>query len=431
MVVALYRPSPQVPKPSSRAALKCFNSASSIVTTSSKQMMASAIDITWVFVSTLYLALNTILWSVASYPEVRSVHQRDKVEELVNVSLDMLDQCAARWPGAEAASELYATFAKACLQSYEAQGTPTFSTASLFGTPPAHPEVNSSPSTSEMAKANGPSPFNPPQFGYVWDSAPEQISFVDNPFAGQPSFRSNSIFYNPASNEHPGSGRRFSYFPPDFTQPGDDILIEEMTPPAESNISPPLRSPPNHLPTPPESVPAGAGTTPLMSTPLLPASNMATPLAAHTSPVPPHPANGNMHHPPPPRGPTFTIPHHAAPNQRPLPPPTTVTDWFNPPAPFIAPYAFGGGSGGELWAGSNGGGNGGNGLGVMNYAQAQFQGLRSERQGSLTHAQQMELMGVLENEGMTDIDTYLSMGANYGPDMMGNGLSSINWGHSG
>lgn len=34
--------------------------------------------------------------------------------------------------------------------------------------------------------------------------------------------------------------------------------------------------------------------------------------------------------------------------------------------------------------------------------------LPPERQGSLSQAQQMELMGVLEDEGMADIDTYLS-----------------------
>ena len=136
--------------------------------------------------------------------------------------------------------------AKACLQSYDNAG---HQPRSVLTTPPAAPEHNF-PGEANYSGLNDQQPptFNPPQFGSVWDSAPEQINFVDNPFAGQPSFRSNSIFHNPASNEHPGSGRRFSYFPPDFTQPGDDILLEEMTPPTESTLSPPLRSPPNHLP---------------------------------------------------------------------------------------------------------------------------------------------------------------------------------------
>ena len=40
---------------------------------------------------------------------------------------------------------------------------------------------------------------------------------------------------------------------------------------------------------------------------------------------------------------------------------------------------------------------------------SQFSGLPPERQGSLSQEQQMELYNVLENEGMTDIDTYLNM----------------------
>ncbi|KAK8085568.1 fungal specific transcription factor domain-containing protein [Apiospora hydei] len=256
MVISLHRPSPQVPKPSSRSAVKCFDSAAFIIDLSSKQMMAAAVDITWVFVFTLYMALNTILWSVAAYPDVRGAHSRDEVEELVNVALDILDQCAERWPGISAASELYSTFSKACLRSYEARHTPVLSASSTFGTPSSQQDMNS-PSASDNSSAttvsrqgptNGVPAFNPPQFGYVFDTAPEQVSF-DNPFAGQPTFRSNSIFHNPAPSDP--SGRRFSYFPPEFTQSNENLLLEESTPPeSDTNASPPLLSPPNHLPTP-------------------------------------------------------------------------------------------------------------------------------------------------------------------------------------
>ncbi|KAK8085567.1 hypothetical protein PG997_006838 [Apiospora hydei] len=105
----------------------------------------------------------------------------------------------------------------------------------------------------------------------------------------------------------------------------------------------------------------------------------------------------------------FTIPplppNHHPQGQRPLPQPTTVNDWFNPPPPFISPYTFGA-IHNEYWAPSNNP----NGLGVMGLGDTQMHGMPPERQGSLSHAQQVELMGVLENEGMTDIDTYLSLG---------------------
>ncbi|KAK7943417.1 uncharacterized protein PG986_012530 [Apiospora aurea] len=437
MVISLHRPSPQVPKPSSRSAVKCFDSAAFIIDLSSKQMMAAAVDITWVFVFTLYMALNTLLWSVAAYPDVRGAHSRDEVEELVNVALDILDQCADRWPGIKPASELYSTFSKACLRSYEARHTPVLSVSSTFGTPSSQQDMNS-PSASDNSSAttvsrqgptNGAPAFNPPQFGYVFNTAPEPVSF-DNPFAGQPTFRSNSIFHNPAPSDP--SGRRFSYFPPEFTQSNENLLLEESTPPeSDTNASPPLLSPPNHLPTPPESVQPGASATPTMSTPMLPASAMATPNLTHASPVN-LPQNHAMGHPQQQqqqqRNPAaFAIPplppNHHPQGQRPLPQTTTVNDWFNPPPPFISPYTFGA-IHHEYWAPSNNP----NGLGVMGLGDTQMHGMPPERQGSLSHAQQAELMGVLENEGMTDIDTYLSLGGmGYGTDMRSNGTTGMNW----
>lgn len=55
---------------------------------------------------------------------------------------------------------------------------------------------------------------------------------------------------------------------------------------------------------------------------------------------------------------------------------------------------------------------------------AQFSGLPPERQGSLSQEQQMELYDMLENEGMTDIDTYLSMGNMNGITSTGTGVGT-------
>lgn len=72
-----------------------------------------------------------------------------------------------------------------------------------------------------------------------------------------------------------------------------------------------------------------------------------------------------------------------------------------------------------------GDGSGADSLGVMGMGDAHFNGLPPERQGSLSQAQQLELMGVLEDEGMTDIDTYLNMGLNF-PNDLSNG-AGIQW----
>ncbi|KAH8204397.1 hypothetical protein TruAng_001448 [Truncatella angustata] len=441
MVVALHRPSPQVPKPSPNSATKCFESAAFVINISSKQVMASAIDITWVFLLTLYMSVNTILWTVASYPEVRSAHSREEVQELINVCLDIIDSCAERWPGTSAASKLYAKFSEACLRSYEARGTPMHSNSSMFGTPSSQADTNSPSSeimnaTTMSQNGAAATAFNPPQFGYVFDTQPEQVTF-DSSFPSQPAFRSNSIFLNPASNE-PTTGRRFSYFPPDFTQSTENLLLEESTPPGtEATVSPPppVLSPPDHLPTPPDSVGNGSAATPLLSTPLMSTTATSTPIMKQGHPIsmpnmmpqqmPPQQIHQQQRTPQP----AFTIPqlpqqqqqqqHHFM-GQRPLPPATTVTDWFSPPPPFISPYAFGNANG-NIW---NDAGN--SGFNMMGMNGNTFPGLPPERQGSLSQSQQIELMGVLENEGMTDIDTYLN-GFNYGGhDIMG-GLGNVNW----
>ncbi|KAH9987437.1 fungal-specific transcription factor domain-containing protein [Xylariaceae sp. FL0662B] len=428
MVLSLNRPSPQIPKPSVRSATKCFDSAAFVIDISSRQMMAAAVDITWVFILTLYMSLNALLWGV-TYPEIRASHRRDEVQELVNISLDIIDQCVERWPGTAAASQLYSTFTKACLQSYDSNETPMLSSSSCFNTPPSQADTNS-PSASEASSSTatsklGAPAFNPPQFGLVFGSGPEEMNSytVDSNFPSQPTFRSNSIFLNPASNDH--TGRRFSYFPPDFTQ-SEDALIEENPSPPESDatMSPPFTSPAQHLPTPPESIPAGAAATPTMSTPLL-----ATPLLSATSlpqaspgPMTSTPMSQQQQHRTTP--PAFTIPpipQHQG--QRPLPQPTTVTDWFNPPPPFISPYAFSGMNGGFWGDSANTNSLGGMGMGNMQYTN----GLPPERQGSLSQEQQIELMDVLENEGMTDIDTYLNMGMGYPNNIMGNTGAGMNW----
>lgn len=548
MVIFLYRPSPQVPKPTKQAALRCFESAAHVIDLSSQQVKRAAVDITWVFLLTVYTSLNIVLWAV-SYPEVREIHTREESEELINISLDIIDQCSERWPGTTAASQLYAVFARACLQSYAAKEKPQPPKSNgnrALHTPPPLADTDS-PSASEVSTSTpasastvratqqqGAQPrpaFNPPQFGHVFDSTPEQMSAGfsfdpdSSPFQNShPTFRSNSIFMNPATDSH---GRRFSLFPPDFTQSAQTKPAGESGPltpntPYNSQTSPSLQSPfsqhtsqsmmtygADTMPTPPRSLaPQSYGESDMSSlsptppaikmesatpTPNLPYASPAQATAAQASPAPaanlkyepgeqPTPPNRQaqtqLPPPQPPRAPaTFTIPagppqQGAAARQRPLPP-TTVTDWFSPPPPFISPYAFPGGGmggGGGYWgddygnaaaaaapfsglgigfgfggagggyglsggdsrdggfaAGGGGGpfaengvggGGGGGGPPFLQYA------FPPERHGSLSVEQQVELMDVLETEGVGEIDAFLSTGMGIG----GGGGGGISWG---
>jgi hypothetical protein len=226
MVVFLYRPSPQVPKPSVRSAIMCYDASAYNIKLQQKQMESPMVDITWIFLLSLFMAINTILWTI-SYAEVRSLHSKEELEEHIDIALDIIARCRERWPGTTPAHQLYIKLAKACLRSYESNEV-SHTPSLLSDTSPSSFTDANSPSTSEHSSATTASNTHsqnayhsspPPHFGYVFDQMPEPIPVFDYSSSLQPphpSFRSNSIFAHPSSMQ---TDRRFSYFPPDFTQP--------------------------------------------------------------------------------------------------------------------------------------------------------------------------------------------------------------------
>ncbi|KAK1574447.1 fungal-specific transcription factor domain-containing protein [Colletotrichum navitas] len=441
MRIFLYRPSPQVPRPSPRAAGICFEGAAYIINLSKQQMEKAAVDITWVFLLNLYMSLNTLLWTV-SYPEIRQAHPREEVEELGDQTLDILEQCTERWPGTAQAVQLYSIFVKACLQSYEARDTPQMQTSSTFTTPPSLFDGNSpqgSEGSASTAPGGGPSfkvnqPHNPPQFNFVFDATPESMNTYqwDPNFPPHPTFRSNSIWGS--SNEN--TGRRLSStYPPE--SPLEDSTPPATTTPAYTSSSSPPSTINNAMPTPPDSMGGHVGT-PSSST--ISPPPMGTPAMSHSSPLglqhgTPNMAqhSTNMSPPPPPvpgmgaRAQNFAhLPtSNPAGPQRPLPHYNSGTDWFNPPPPFINPDTFS--SMGNSYFGDPLPANGlhphSTGMGLDHFGGQSFS-WSQERQGSLSQQQQIELMNALENEGMSDIDALL-MGMNGVPNAGGS-----NWAHA-
>lgn len=504
MVISLHRPSPQIPRPSSRSASICYDSAMYIINLSNQQIRKSAVDITWVFVLTLNMSLNALLWSI-SYREVREEHPKEEVEENINVALDVIEQCSARWPGTENASQLYSIFGRACLQSYDTNDDPSEIPSALTSPLMADSDSPAASETSVPTTVSNNSAFaqnqqrpvfTQPVFGYKVDSAPENMNlfnFEQNMFH-QPTFRSNSIFKNPSS-EIGGDGRRpsFGYFPPDFKQPspGEPPAPGELGPPPTA-IPHPTQSPPRHnhmnqLPTPPESNAAGSNSfspphhmspgtagspTPKMtySNPIpvgpgqqqqLPPGHMKyeqieTPSTPSSHPTSQHHTPTQASHPTP----TFTVPplpqhvndgHRQAQQQqqqRPLPQSNNVSDWFSPPPPFISPYAFNAvNSTNGFWSESavsnaafsglmGGGDYPANSMptsvpgppgGYNNGMPPGGFGFAAQRHGSLSADQQVELMGILETDGLGEINSFLGMdmsgiGGNLGPD------GHIRWG---
>ncbi|RVX70184.1 hypothetical protein B0A52_05517 [Exophiala mesophila] len=118
MIVFMYRPSPQIPTPSIDAAQKCYAAAVFNIQMQKRQVEARLIDITWIFTQAIFMALNTVLWSL-SYPAIRQQHPLDEVHLHVEDALKAIDLCADRWPGVRSAQQLYDNLVRGCLKAYE------------------------------------------------------------------------------------------------------------------------------------------------------------------------------------------------------------------------------------------------------------------------------------------------------------------------
>lgn len=249
MIVFLFRPSPQVPKPSVRAAILCYDAAASNVVSAGRDVENPAVDITWIFLQSLFMAINTLLWTT-SYKQIRTLHSKEELEEHLRIGINIIIKCRDRWPGCGNASQLYDTLGKACLKSYALDLQPP-SSSSLSANSPASLTDANSPSASEHSAATTGSLTHshqnyhepPPTFGYVFNETPNSFAATEYHNSlqapSQPSFRSNSIFVNPASMR---TERRVSYFPPEFgqQQQNQQSLPESWTPlPAATNSSHP------------------------------------------------------------------------------------------------------------------------------------------------------------------------------------------------
>ena len=118
MIVFLYRPSPQVPRPTVDAARRCFDASVFNLYMQRRQIALKSIDLTWAFTQSLFMALNAILWAL-SFPAIRREHPKAEVEKDINVAQEAIYLASQRWPGVESALELYDHLVVACLKVYE------------------------------------------------------------------------------------------------------------------------------------------------------------------------------------------------------------------------------------------------------------------------------------------------------------------------
>ncbi|KAK5019759.1 hypothetical protein LTR16_000265 [Cryomyces antarcticus] len=193
-------PSPQVPRPSTAAAIKCYDACQKNIVLQRAQMEKNGVDITWIFTQAIFMAINSMLWSL-SYSEIRRLHLREEVEGNLRIAMEAIRLASDRWPGVLSAIELYNNLIDALMKIYDKDGdipistnspsdmTDTTSPASTFPDAPNH-----SRTTSPAATANGSvasRPERPPPFGYISASG-ESVPTVADPYPATSSSPANA-----------------------------------------------------------------------------------------------------------------------------------------------------------------------------------------------------------------------------------------------
>ncbi len=176
MIVLLFRPSPQVPEPSVSAARRCYDASTFNVYMQRNQIATKSVDLTWIFTQSLFMALNTILWSL-SYPEIRRDHPREEVQNHLDTVLEAIELASERWPGVASALELYTNLVTACLKVYDGSSETSYvvMSPSNKASPASSQEVStppplSSPSSVATGSVSSTMPVeHPSPFGYVID----------------------------------------------------------------------------------------------------------------------------------------------------------------------------------------------------------------------------------------------------------------------
>jgi hypothetical protein len=151
MIVMLFRPSPQIPERSVHAARMCYDASVFNVAMQREQIATGSVDLTWAFTQSLFMAINTILWSL-SYPEIRNEHPIEEVRSHLKVALEGVALASERWPGVTSALHLYKHLVAACLKAYDTRES------FVVHSPSNHPSPASAQDVT--TPANVPSPSN-------------------------------------------------------------------------------------------------------------------------------------------------------------------------------------------------------------------------------------------------------------------------------
>jgi hypothetical protein len=196
MIAMMYRPTPQIPRPTLKAALRCYDAVVPNIYMHQAQIKSRSVDMTWIFTQAIFMTINTILWSL-SYYEVRMAHPREEVQGHLDVALGCTKQAIERWPGVASAIELYGNLTKACMNIYEKDGDIPIAAGSPPETGPDDRSRTTSPVFQSLA----------PNTSALKQSQPSPTENSIAPFGyipNQPSFHSSSPSQQPGPGDHMG-----------------------------------------------------------------------------------------------------------------------------------------------------------------------------------------------------------------------------------
>lgn len=156
----MHRPSPQIPEPSVNSAKICYEASTFNIVMHREQMITGSVDVTWIFTQSLFMAFNTVLWSL-SYPEIRKEHPIEEVQKYLDMALEVIVFSVDRWPGVLSALLLYKRLVTACLKAYATEESfvvhspsnhPTPTSSQGFMTPPAMSSPSSTTGASHYSQ---------------------------------------------------------------------------------------------------------------------------------------------------------------------------------------------------------------------------------------------------------------------------------------
>ncbi|KAF2795042.1 hypothetical protein K505DRAFT_348880 [Melanomma pulvis-pyrius CBS 109.77] len=185
MVVFLFRPSPQVPRPSLQAAVQCYDACEYNIHMTRKQIETKSVDLTWIFTQSIFMAINTMLWTL-SYSEIRRIHHREEVERHLQVALESIDLSSERWPGVSSALQLYRNLISACMKIFDKDGDIPISAGSPSDSASVVSSIveginrsrTTSPASVSTSSITTPSEKSQPPFGYLPNQSQPLFGFT-------------------------------------------------------------------------------------------------------------------------------------------------------------------------------------------------------------------------------------------------------------